>query len=139
MSFLLDTNVISEWVKPQPTAKVINWLEAVDEEQVFLSVVTIAEIRHGIEQLPNGNRRQRLAAWLAGELIGRFEDRILGIDLLIAEHWGILMARAKRAGIVPSTMDGFVAATAETYALTLVTRDTGNLGKLGIKVFNPWN
>ena len=80
MRYLLNTNVVSEWTKPRPNPGVVEWLAQVDEDEVFLSVVTFAELRHGIERLPAGRRRRQLDAWLRGELAQRFEGRIALID-----------------------------------------------------------
>jgi predicted nucleic acid-binding protein len=138
VSFLLDTNVISEWTKPQPDRNVISWLAEVDEDRVFISVISFAEVRHGVELLPPGRRRERLARWLAEELPERFEDRILAIDQPIAETWGVVMARSQKAGLRLGSMDAFVAATAETRALTLVTRNVKDFDRLGVSLFDPW-
>jgi toxin FitB len=88
VSFLLDTNVASEWVKPRPDPGVVAWLADVDEDRVFLSVVSRAEVRHGIERMPKGSRQARLDAWLRDELPQRFERRILLIDERVADAWG---------------------------------------------------
>ena len=138
MSFLLETNVISEWTKPRPDPGVVAWLAGMDEDRVFLSVASFAEIRRGIDLLPAGRRRDRLAAWLADDLSSRFEGRILDIDRRIAELWGSLMARGRKAGIAIGTMDAFFAATADAHGLTLVTRDVQGFEQLGIRVLNPW-
>ncbi len=138
MSFLLDTNVISEWVKPRPDPHVIAWLAETDEDRTFLTVVSFAEIRRGIELLPDGRRRDRLAVWLAEELSTRFEGRILPIDRRIAETWGVLMARGRRAGVTLGSIDAFFAATAEAHGLTLVTRNIKDFASLGIPLFDPW-
>ena len=87
MSFLLDTNVVSEWVKPRPHQGVIAWLAEADEDRVFLSVVTLAELRHGIERMAAGSRRERLDVWLREELPLRFEKRVLSIDAAVADAW----------------------------------------------------
>jgi hypothetical protein len=138
MSFLLDTNVISEWVKPAPDSHVTRWLDEVDEDQVFLSVASLAEIRRGIELMAPGRRRDRLTTWLAGELSARFEGRILDIDRRIAEAWGVVMARGQKAGLNLGSLDAFFAATAEIHRLTLVTRNVQHFEKLGIPLLNPW-
>lgn len=138
MSFLLDTNVVSEWVKPQPNPHVVAWLAGVDEDRVFLSVASLAEIRQGIELLPLGKRRDRLFGWLTGDLIARFEGRILDIDRRISEAWGIVMARGQKAGLIVHVMDAFFAATAEVHELTLVTRNVQHFLKLGTRLLNPW-
>jgi len=138
VSFLLDTNVISEWVKPRPDPRVIAWLAETDEDRTFLSVVSFAEIRRGIELLPDGRRRSRLAAWPAEELPARFEGRILPVDRRIAETWGILTARGSQAGATLGSIDAFFAATAEARRLTLVTRNTKDFATIGIPLVNPW-
>ena len=93
MNFLLDTNVVSEWTKPRPDSGVVDWLAQIDEDAVFLSVVTFAELRHGIERLPASKRRKQLDEWLRGELPLRFEQRILQVDGAVADEWGRLVAR----------------------------------------------
>jgi predicted nucleic acid-binding protein len=138
VSFLLDTNVISEWIKPHPDRNVVSWLAEVDEDRVFMSVISFAEIRHGVELLPVGRRRERLAHWLAEELPERFEGRILVVDQHIAETWGVIMARGQKIGLTPGSMDAFVAATAETHALTLVTRNIKDFQGIGISLRDPW-
>jgi predicted nucleic acid-binding protein len=138
VSFLLDTNVLSEWVKPQPNPHVVAWLDEVDEDRVFLSVASLAEIRRGIELMPPGKRRDRLTDWLTGSLPARFEGRVLDIDSRIADAWGIVMARGQRAGASVSVMDAFFAATAEIHRLTLVTRNVQHFLKLGISLLDPW-
>lgn len=138
MSFLLDTNVISEWVKPRPHTGVIRWLAEADEDRVFISVISIAEVRRGLERMAKGRRRDRIAAWLWEELAVRFEGRILPVDVAVAQEWGVIIERARRGGNTLSVMDGFLAATAQTRELTLVTRNTGDFRGLGIGIFDPW-
>jgi toxin FitB len=138
VNFLLDTNVVSEWVRPQPDRNVILWLAEVDEDRVFLSVISFAEIRRGVEMLPYGRRRERLATWLAVELPVRFEERILDIDSHVAETWGVLVVRGQKLGLTLGSMDAFVAATAETHGLTLVTRNVKDFRRLGISLLDPW-
>jgi len=138
VSYLLDTNVVSEWVKPRPDPHLGMWLDEVNDEQVFLSVVSLAEIRRGIELMAVGTRRDRLAGWLSNELPERFERRVLSIDAAIADAWGVIMARARRDGIGLDTMDAFLAATADVYGMTLVTRNTSDFVRLGVVLLNPW-
>ncbi len=138
MRFLLDTNVVSEWTKPSPHAGVIRWLAEVDEDEVFLSVVTIAEIQHGIERLPKGARRKRLEWWLGEELLPRFEGRLLAVDVAVAKAWGSLVASSRAAGGASSIMDAFLAATAKVHGLTFVTRNVADFAALDQSVFNPW-
>ena len=138
MSFLLDSNVVSEWVRPQPDRNVISWLAEVDEDRVFISVIAFAEIRRGIEMLPAGRRRDLLAAWLAEDLPARFEKRILDIDPPAAETWGVVMARGQKIGLTLGSMDAFVAATAAVHGLTLATRNVKDFLCLGVYLFDPW-
>jgi predicted nucleic acid-binding protein len=106
VNLLLDTNVLSEVQRPAPDLKVLGWLDAVDEDRVFISVASIAELRRGIALMDNGRRRAALAAWLANDLPARFAERILPIDHAVAEHWGDLMARSRRSGVALSVMGG---------------------------------
>ena len=112
MNFLLDTNVLSEVRRPAPDMNVLTWLDSVDEDRVFISVASIAELRRGVGLMQDGRRRAALTAWLSDDLPARFEDRILPIDYAMAERWGDLMAQSRRSGVALSTMDGFFAATA---------------------------
>ena len=138
MSFLLDTNVVFEWVKPRPEPRVVAWLADVDEDRVFLSVVTIGELRHGIERLPASRRRERLDEWLRDELSQRFEGRLLPIDTAVANAWGTIVAQCERRGRPISTMDAFMAATADVHGLTLVTRNASDFRPSVKTVFDPW-
>jgi predicted nucleic acid-binding protein len=137
VSFLLDTNAVSEWVKPAPDSGFIGWLQMADEGSVFLSVITLAELRLGTELLPLGARRSRLESWLQEDVIDRFEGRILIADSIVADTWGRLVARGQSQGRSISAMDGFLAATAYVHSLTVVTRNTNDF--IGFcEVFNPW-
>jgi predicted nucleic acid-binding protein len=138
LSFLLDTNVISEWVKPQPHPGVIRWLAEADEDRVFISVISIAEVRRGLELMPRGQRRNRIAMWLEEDLPMRFEGRILPVDLAVAQEWGVTFEHAKRHGVTPGIMDAFLAATARVGELTLVTRNVKDFQHLGMPIFDPW-
>jgi predicted nucleic acid-binding protein len=138
VNFLLDTNVVSEWVKPQPDSKVVQWLAELDEDRAFLSVVTLAEIRLGVERLDQGAKRARLEAWLEDDLPTRFEGRLLSVDARVSHAWGSLVGRASRAGRPIGVMDGFFAATARVHELTLATRNTQDFQHVGIALFNPW-
>jgi len=136
--FLLDTNVISELVRPQPEPKVAGWVEATDEGLLYLSVLTLGEIRKGIDSLRDVSRGVALEAWLEGELVLRFANHILPIDRAIADRWGRLAARAAAAKSALPVIDGLLAATAMEHNLTLVTRNTRDVAASGVPVFNPW-
>ena len=138
MSFLLDTNVVSEWTKPRPDTGVVAWLAEVDETEVFLSVVTFAELRYGIERLPAGARRRRLDEWVSRELPLRFEERIVGVDGAIADEWGRVVARREARGRPIQAMDALIAATAQVHGLTLVTRNTADFQTAVKSILNPW-
>lgn len=139
MSFLLDTNIVSEWVKPRPDQGVVAWLANVDEDRVFISVVTLAELRHGVERMGDGDRRRRIDEWLRLELPARFEGRVLFIDDAVADAWGRVVAHREALGRRIGPMDAFIAATAKVHELTVVTRNTSDF-KLSVKaVVNPWS
>lgn len=138
MNYLLDTNVISEWVKPKPEPKVVQWLSVTDEESLYLSILTFAEIWHGIERISAGKRRDALQVWVEQGLVERFEARIVGVDFMVAKGWGRLMARAAKAGNSLGAMDGLFAATAEAHAFVFVTRNAAHFRGLGIELLNPW-
>jgi toxin FitB len=138
VSFLLDTNVVSEWTKPRPNPGVIEWLAEVDEDDVFLSVVTFAELRHGIERLPASARRRRLDNWLRSELPTRFEGRIALVDGAVADEWGRLVARREAAGRPIHAMDALIGATAWVHGLTLVTRNVSDFKASLKSLLNPW-
>jgi predicted nucleic acid-binding protein len=137
MSFLLDTNAVSEWVKPRPNPGLIGWMESTDEDRVFISVITLAELRYGVERMAAGSRRSRLEQWLRDELPLRFEGRILPVDVDVAEAWGTTLSRSEAAGRPIGAMDAFLAATAEIRRLTLVTRNVSDFPLLKT-VLNPW-
>jgi len=136
--YLLDTNVISELTKLQPEAKVVSWFHATNEELLYLSVLTIGEIRKGIDSLPRSNKRALLESWLVNDLVLRFAGRILDVNLDIAERWGLISAQAKMAGAPLAVVDGLMAATALHYNMILVTRNTKDVQVAGINMLNPW-
>jgi toxin FitB len=138
MSFLLDTNAISEWVKPRPDPGLVRWMEEVDEDRIFLSVISLAELRYGIERMAVGKRRTRLEEWLTQELPLRFEGRILPVEEAIADLWGKIVGRNEAVGWPMGAMDGFLAASAEVHRLTLVTRHVSHF-PLMKQVINPWS
>ena len=134
MSFLLDTNVVSE-IRRGRDLRVRAWVGEVDDRDLHLSVLTLGEIRKGIEMLRDRDPAQAevFASWL-GELQTRFADRIVSIDVRVAEEWGRLNAGAPR-----NTVDSLVAATASIHGLTVVTRNTGDFEGCGVPLINPWH
>ena len=137
--WVIDTNVISEWVKPRPDAGVVRWLEEVDEDRVFLSVVSLAEIRFGIERLAPGRRRARLDRWLREELPLRFEGRTVPVDEEVADACGRLLARVRQAGRGLGAMDALIAATCLACDLVLATRNLVDFETLGIELHAPFS
>ena len=138
MRYLLDTNVISEWTRPRPDPAVAAWLETVDEDALYLSVLAFAEIRLGIELLAHGQKRRRISAWLDDDLAARFEGRIIDIDRAVADAWAAIVARGRARGATPPILDAFLAATALVHQLTLVTRNERDLAGLDLQILNPW-
>ena len=136
--YLLDTNVISELTKLQPEPKVVSWFQATSEELLYISVLTIGEIRKGIDSLPRSNKRALLESWLANDLVSRFTGRILVVNLDIAERWGLICSQARMAGASLAVIDGLMAATALHYNLTFVTQNTKDVHVAGINTLNPW-
>jgi len=138
MSYLLDTNVVSTMAKPPLHEGVGRFLEGAQEDELFLSVVTVAELRYGIERLPEGTKRAKLEQWLEKELIPRFEKRIFVMDGFAALEWGRIKARAERMGRPISEMDAWIAATAAVDGLTIVTRNVEDFASFPGKLLNPW-
>lgn len=136
--YLLDTNCVSEAVRLRPEPRVIRWLETVEEDLLYLSVLTLGEIRKGISSLGQSKRRTSLENWLNAELMARFSTRILSIDEVTADRWGSLAATAKIKGRALSTIDGLLAATAIHHNLMIVSRNDGDFAGLPVSVFNPW-
>ena len=137
--YLLDTNVVSELIKPSPDARVAAWIRATEETDLHLSVLTFAEIRYGIEKLPQGSRRERLRRWMDADLADRFEGRILGVDRAIGELWGVIMARGFALSVRLPVMDTLLAATAEHHGMTMVTRDIRDFARAGVATLDPWS
>ena len=122
----------------RPDAGVVSWLSDIDEDSVFLSVITFAELRHGIERLPTGKRKKQLDEWLKAELPLRFEQRILPVDGAVADEWGRLVARHESLGRPIHAVDAIIGATAQVHALTLVTRNASDFEASVKSIVNPW-
>lgn len=138
VAYLLDTNVVSEWVARRPDPAVVRWLDEVDEDDVFLSVVTIGELREGVDRLDSGRRRDLLDVWLSVDLPERFGGRLLPIDAAVAALWGAMRASEGRAGRTLPVADAFIVATAARHELAIVSRNVRDVSGLGVEVFNPW-
>lgn len=137
--FLLDTNVISELMKARPSRRVIDWVDATAEALLYLSVITLGEVRKGIDLLDDANpKRVALQSWLDHDLRVRFGDRLLDFDAGVAERWGQLEATARKRRATLPTIDAQLAATALHHGLTFVTRNAADVRPTGVPVFNPW-
>ncbi len=136
--FLVDTNVPSELTKEVPDPRVSRFLKITPREHLYLSVITIGEIRKGIELLPSGKKRASLQFWLEFEVPEWFQCRILPVSQPIADRWGKLAAAAKTKGISLPVADALIAATALQHQLTLVTRNTKDFLLPGLDILNLW-
>lgn len=138
MSYLLDTCVVSEWMRRAPSAAVQAWLDARENLPMFLSVVTVGEIEQGISRLRDSARKKALSGWLRDEILPRFDGHLLDVGLEVAVRWGALRGEAIREGRTPPVIDSLLAATALVHDLIVVTRNTRDFEVLAAKVVNPW-
>jgi predicted nucleic acid-binding protein len=136
--WLLDTNIISELRRPKPTPKVTEFIRSQSLEGLFVSIVTFAEIRFGIELLPDATRRSDLNDWLAHKVRPMFEQRVLAISEDVMFKWRLLVEDGRKAGHTFSQPDLIIAATAQHHGLTVVSRDTKEYVAARVDVFNPW-
>lgn len=136
---LLDTNVISEPLRPKPSSVVVAWLDRQPLETLFLSAITVAELRFGIAALPAGKRRDRLEDDFERRVLPLFLPRVLPFDLSTTQAYAALMASARAAGRAIAVADGYIAATASANGLTVATRDTAPFDAAGVQVIDPWS
>lgn len=138
MKLLLDTCVLTELVSNKGDAKVRAFVQSADRQDVYLSVITIGEIRRGVQLLPTGKRKTQLNDWLV-RLQSEYRDRILFVDIEVASVWGEITADAKRRGFQLPAMDALIAATAIRHGLHVVTRNATDFAQSGARVVNPWD
>jgi toxin FitB len=139
LKYLLDTCLVSELVRKTPNTNVVKWVAECDEDQTFLSVLTIGEIQKGIARLTDKKRKASLQNWLDVDLKSRFGDRILPITEEVAQTWGQLLGDAETKGISIPSIDGLIGATAVTHNLTVVTRNESDIVPTGARILNPWS
>ena len=138
MKYLLDTCVISELVTKKPNPKVVDFIDSLDPDDVFLSVITIGEIVKGIEKLSGSKRKQKLNDWLKENLLARFDGKIIPLDTDVLIEWGALTARVESKGKPMPAIDSLIAATVSIHKMTLVTRNVEDFISAGIEIVNPW-
>jgi toxin FitB len=139
VSYLLDTNLLSEPMRPGPDTGVLTWLAAADEDDVFVSAISFLEIRCGIHRLAPGKKQSQLESWLRSELRNRFAERIIPVDADVAEMAGRLIAASERKGRPIEARDACIAGTAVLYGLTLVTRNVSDFEVVLDAVLSPWS
>ena len=139
MNYLLDTCVISELVSRRQAEVVVRWVDSVPEDRVYLSVITIGEIKKGIEKLEKPERKATLAAWLEDELVPRFKSRLVPLDLDTLIEWGDLTARLEKTGRPIPAIDSLIAASALHGDFVLVTRYLSDFAETGVQLLNPWD
>jgi toxin FitB len=138
MRYLLDTCVISELVAKQVNPKVVEFVDSLDSDDVYLSVITIGEIAKGIEKLPKSKRKQELHTWLTEDLLVRFDERIVPLDTDVLLEWGSLAARFESQGKILPAMDSLIASTVLTHKFALVTRNVDDFNGADLEIINPW-
>jgi len=138
LNYLFDTNLLSELTTKNPNVNVVAWVESIDQENIFLSVVAIGEFKKGIEKLPGSRRKKDLISWLENDLLIRFRERVIPLDLPVMLVWGTMVAELEKAGTPLPAIDSLLAASASQRGLTLVTRNTKDFEPAGIPLINPW-
>ncbi|MDV3125289.1 type II toxin-antitoxin system VapC family toxin [Mycobacterium sp. 21AC1] len=136
---VVDTNVISEPLRKAPDTRVIEWIDAQPLEILYLSAITVAELRFGAASLPVGKRHDRLRHSLETEVLPLFTGRVLAFDLPASRSYADLMSKARKAGLSVATADGYIAATAAANGMTVASRDTAAFEATGVAVINPWH
>ena len=135
---VLDTNVISEPLRQAPQNRVTEWMDAQALETLYLSAITVAEVRFGLASLPAGKRRDRLQTNLEKQVLPLFVGRVLPFDMSASQAYSELMAKARAAGLAIGTADGYIAATAKANGMMVATRDVSPFKAAGLDVINPW-
>ena len=135
---LVDTNVVSEPMRPAPDPRVIEWLGAQALETLYLNTIIVAELRFGVWSLPRGRRRERLLNDIERQVLPMFAGRVLVFDMAASQAYAQLMAKARMSGLAISVTDGYIAATAVANGMKVATRDTAPFEASGLEVVDPW-
>ena len=138
MKYLLDTCLLSEAFKKKPNQQVMDWLGSVDEQNLYLSVLTLGEIEKGINKNRDPVRQRKLRDWLENDLKDRFRHRVLPVDLKVALKWGAIQAESEKAGVPMPAIDGLIAVTGLVHGCTVVTRNTDDMRQSQAELLNPW-
>jgi len=139
LNYLLDTNIISEFISKTPNKRVVDYILTLDESSLFLSVITIGEIKAGIEKLDNGKKKENLLYWLEHDLLSRFENRIISINLDVMMQWGEINQQLRKIGTPLPIMDSLIGATCKALDITLITRNEKDFKNIDIPIINPFN
>ena len=139
MKYLLDTNIISELISKNPNKEVVNYIKSLNENKLYLSVITIGEIKSGIEKLDNNSKKEKLSHWLHSELLVRFENRIIDLDVDIMLEWGKVNQNLKNIGKCLPIMDSLIGAICSSKDFVLLTRNKKDFKNLDINIINPFD
>jgi toxin FitB len=138
MNYLLDTCLISELAKSEPSKNVVNWILSANETSFYISVLTFGELHKDIAKLPESKKKEALRIWVEDELRNRFQNRIIGIDMQVSIIWGKILGIAEKKGSPMPAIDSLIAATGLAHDLTVVTRNISDMEQSGVKLLNPW-
>ena len=138
MNYLLDTCVLSEFTRRRPDQHLVAWMDAIDEESLFISVITVGELQRGIERLPDSHRKTELLSWMNIGLIPRFAGRMIVLDAPTMSLWGSMTARLEATGHPLAVMDSLIAASALYQHLIVATRNVADFLPTGVQIINPW-
>jgi predicted nucleic acid-binding protein len=137
-NYLLDTCVVSEFMKKRANPRVIEWLASEDEGSMFLSEIVVGELENGLSKLPDGARRTKLRAFVNTEIIDRFRERTIAVDAKAWSRWGEVCGKSEAEGRPVPVLDALLASVAWVHGLVLVTRNESDFAGMGIRLVNPW-
>jgi tRNA(fMet)-specific endonuclease VapC len=138
VNYLLDTNIISEFISKTPNQRVVDYILTLDEKTLFLSVITIGEIKSGIEKLDNGHKKKTLLHWLENDLLIRFKDRVVSVDISVMLKWAEIHQKLRKQGTPLPVMDSLIGATCKVNNMTLITRNEKDFKHIDIEIINAF-